>query len=548
MRRPALLDLLILPALASLALVGCLVETSDGTGASAGESYGSDSTGGASGWDSASASASASGSASDGATSMGSSGGTSGTGDTGGDEGTTGGEDPTTGDASTTGEDTTTGGEEVCDAETPVALFLSPDDSNSMSSPVQAREAVLGGWQSSLGGIPVRMWEFFNYYTFVYPAAAPGEVVITPELYRLDGQSDDEYLLQIGVSSELISNDNRAPMNITLVLDESGSMSGPAMDMLKESCRAIAASLKAGDIVSMVGWDTQNAIKLSGYKVSGPNDELLLGKIEELAAGGGTDLNGGLTAGYELAKTSYDPERINRVVLISDGGANAGITDVDIIAGGAGANDTDGIYLVGVGVGLPKNYNDALMDQVTDVGKGASVFIPNKEEAWKIFNADFVNTMAVAARDVQVRLDMPPGFEIVKFSGEEYSANPDEIEPQHLAPNDAMVFHQTIRTCAPELVEDATEIKVTARYKDAITFEPREVTTTVTFGQLLGTQSPMVRKGAALYAYVEALQGVQAGDATAAIADAKARIADAELLLPGDPDLAEISEVLDTLE
>jgi len=295
----------------------------------------------------------------------------------------------------------------------------------------------------------------------------------------------------------------------------------------------------------MVGWDTSNAVKLAGYKVSGPNDPTLLEKIEALEAGGGTDLNGGLKAGYELANKSFDPTRINRVVLISDGGANAGVTDIDLIAGSAGSQDQDGVYLVGVGVGSG-GYNDALMDAVTDAGKGASVFIPSKDEAWKIFHQDFVNTMAVAARDVQVRLELPPGFEIVTFSGEEYSEDPEEIEPQHLAPNDSMVFHQTIATCAPELIEDKTMILVAARYKDAITFEEKEVIAEVLFADLLAAPSPEIRKGKALFAYTEALKAARDNDAAAAAKQAEALefIEAALKVLPGDADLIEVQSVL----
>ncbi|MEZ4385223.1 MAG: VWA domain-containing protein [Nannocystaceae bacterium] len=547
------LSLLILNSGLALALSACAGDDTAGGSEGLDDSHNAGSatdSGGETGFGSTGGDPSGSASAGDTAGSTGTTGASStGGGDSTSGEGTTGGEDPTTGDDSTTGDDTTTGGEELCDSEAPVTLYLSPDDSNSMSSPVQVRETILSGWQDYLWGVPIRMWEFFNYYTFDYPAADPGEVIVTPELYRLEEQPEGEYLLQIGVSSEVISNENRAPMNITLVLDESGSMSGPPMEMQKETCRAIAASLKDGDIVSMVGWDTSNAIKLAGYKVTGPDDATLLGKCNGLEAGGGTDLHGGLSAGYDLAHASYDAERINRVVLVSDGGANAGITDVEIIAGGAGGQNEDGIYLVGVGVGSYDTYQDGLMDHVTDVGKGASVFIPSAEEAWKVFNEDFVNTMAVAVRDVQVKLDMPPGFKIVKFSGEEYSDNPSEIEPQHLAPNDTMVFHQTIATCAPELVTDDTPITVTARYKDAITFEPKEVVATVTFGELLGVESPMVRKGAAIYAYVDALEAVKsATEPEAAKAEALARIATAKLLLPTDPDLAEMEAVLAALK
>ena len=304
---------------------------------------------------------------------------------------------------------------------------MSPDDSNSMSSPVQVRNAVLSAW-NSLSSAPIRPWEFLNYYSFDYPAAEQGELALHTSLLQGDGEAEGEFKLQIAVSSPAMMAADRAKMNITLVLDESGSMSGSPMELQKETCRVIASSLRSGDIVSMVGWDTANATILAGHDVSGPNDPVVVDACNGLEAGGGTDLHGGLVAGYGLADASFDETRINRIVLMSDGGANAGITDEEIIAQYAGSNDQDGIYMVGVGVG-DESYNDQLMDHVTDIGKGASVYIDSEAEAQKIFGDRFLSTMAVAARDVQVRLDMPPGFEIVKFSGEEFSADPTEIEP-----------------------------------------------------------------------------------------------------------------------
>lgn len=443
----------------------------------------------------------------------------------------------------------TTGDALECDAETPVTLFLSPDDSNSMSSPVQAREAVSSQW-ASLGSVPIRTWEFFNYYTFAYPPAEPGTLEVSTSLYRDPEDPEGEYVLQIGVSSEAITNDDRAPLNITLVLDESGSMGGAPMDMLKESCRAIAHSLREGDIVSMVTWDTSNAIVLDAYAVDGSDDPMLLAKIEALDAGGGTDLHGGLTAGYALAQEMYDPERINRIVLISDGGANAGVTDIDLISEHAGGNDEDGIYMVGVGVGGEGTYRDALMDSVTDAGKGASVFVPSSEEAWSVFGTNFVNTLAVAARDVQVRLDLPPGFEIVKFSGEEYSSDPSEVEPQHLAPNDAMVFHQRVATCAPELIDEEAQVGITVRFQDPVTFEVKETSHTAAFADLLAGDHALLLKGAAVLAYTEALKAAKSGtpeEKTQASDEALAALALAEAALEGDTDLAEIHSVLTAL-
>ncbi len=469
----------------------------------------------------------------------------------GGEPGTTGGAETgedtgSTSDASTG--DSTTGAEDLCDEVAPVVLYLSPDDSNSTSSPVQAREAVLSGW--GLGYVPIRTWEFLNYYSFEYAAAEPGQVRVKPELARLEGAPEGEFALQIGISSPAITNADRPLMNVTLVLDESGSMSGQPIALEKEVCRQIAGSLRAGDVVSLVGWDTSNAVKLSGHTVTKANDPVLVAECDELAAGGGTDLNGGLIAGYALAHEHFDAGRVNRVVLISDGGANAGVTDIDLIAGSAGSQDQDGIYLVGVGVGTPDYYNDDLMDTVTDVGKGASLFVGSAAEAEKMFKQRFVATMQVAARDVRVRLDLPPGFAVVKFSGEEISSDPTQVEPQHLAPNDAMVFHQTLSTCAPQLIDEQAQLSVTVRYLDAVTFEMREVIESRKILEEVEAASPLLLKGAAVFAYAEALKGWRDGLVAhdVALAPAFAALVVAEAALPGDADLAEIRGVLEAVQ
>jgi len=446
-------------------------------------------------------------------------------------------------------EDTETTGEEpLCNDMDDVVLYLSPDDSNSMSSPVQVREQVINKGGSTTGSAALRPWEFMNYYSFDYPPAEDGSLAISAELRLLEGFDAEQphYELQIAVTSEDMSDAERPPMNVTLVVDTSGSMSGASIELLRESCDAIAASLREGDKVSMVEWDTENTWSLAGYAVSGPDDETLLSTIAQLEAGGGTDLNGGLTSGYELAQMTWDIDALNRLVLISDGGANAGETDIEIIGQNAVYGGSDGIYLVGVGVGQ-NNYNDALMDHVTDAGKGASVFINDEAEAWKIFNQDFVNTMALAARDVQVEVTLPPGFEIQRFSGEEYSDDPTEIEPQHLAPNDSMVFFQEVVTCAPELVTDDAEIQVHLTWEDVESFEDRELTRAFSFAELYDADISQLLKGGAILAYAEALVALRFGtdqDKTdEAVARADAAIAEAQAALPDDLDLAEVAEV-----
>ena len=166
---------------------------------------------------------------------------------------------------------------------------------------------------------------------------------------------------------------------------------------------------------------------------------------------------------------------------------------------------------------------------------------------------DFINTMDVAARDVQVRLDLPPGFEIVRFSGEEYSADPTEIEPQHLAPNDSMVFLQTIETCAPEQVSDDTEVGIIVTWKDPISFEARELTLQMPFSELMAADQTLLHKGLAIYEYAESLKvwrdrEVPTTERAAAILKASEAVDAAMSYDPDDLDLAEVKLVLDSLE
>ncbi|MGB1699151.1 MAG: hypothetical protein ACPHRO_04290, partial [Nannocystaceae bacterium] len=203
----------------------------------------------------------------------------------------------------------------------------------------------------------------------------------------------------------------------------------------------------------------------------------------------------------------------------------------------------DGIYMVGVGVGIAY-YNDELMDAVTDAGKGASVYIADNSDAWERFGARFENTMMVAARNVQVRIDLPPGFEITKFSGEEFGADPTEIEPQHIAPNDAMVFNQDIETCAPDLATDSDEFTVIVTWEDVVTKEPRATSRTYTFGDLkaAGAGKNML-KGNALTAYTEALIAYKDYD-NSLMSAAIAAVDEALVANPTDADLLEIRSIL----
>ncbi|WP_437326068.1 vWA domain-containing protein [Sorangium sp. So ce381] len=422
---------------------------------------------------------------------------------------------------------------EGLDSSQPVVLYLSADDSNSMSSPVHVRELLRSG--SAPEPRQVRTYEFLNYYRIDYAPPDEGELRVEPQIEA--GDEAGTYALQIGVRSYDPPSPRR-PIAVTFVLDTSGSMEGEPMARERATVRAVAASLSEGDVVNMVTWNTQNSVILSGHVVDGPDDPALLAAADALSASGGTDLENGLRVGYQLAQEHFEEGRINRVILVSDGGANVGVTSEELIALHAEDADQEAIYLVGVGTGPAFGYNDVLMDVVTDKGRGAYVYLDDVDEAFHMFRDRFAEVMEVAARGVQVELTMPWYFKMEKFYGEEYSTNAEEVEPQHLAPGDAMIFSQLVRGCDPGVINDEDTLTVRARWQTPLTHEPKEASREATLAELAAGSKEQLVKGKAIVAYAEALK---AGTSEALHAAREQVIAANP---GGDPELDEIAELI----
>jgi Ca-activated chloride channel family protein len=353
----------------------------------------------------------------------------------------------------------------------------------------------------------IRGYEFVNYYQPTYPS--PQSATDLSVVPQLAAAADGTYRLQVGIQAPDTQVMGRRPVNLTLVLDTSGSMQSAnpngesAISLLQASVFAMASALQEGDVVSMVTWNTSQRTRLENHRITGPNDPTLLARTRELTADGGTDLQGGLAVGYELAQRTYQRSWLNRVVLISDGWANVGVTSADLIARHSHNADGEGIYLVGVGVG--DGVNDTLMDTVTEKGRGAYVFIDRWQEADRVFGNRFLETLEVAARGVRLEVTLPWFLRLEAFHGEESSTDPRVIEPQHLAPGQAMVFPQDLKPCDAALMDDAAMLRFTATWEDVATLQPRRVSQFMAVGELLAQSRAQLEKGRAVVTYAQAL-------------------------------------------
>jgi Ca-activated chloride channel homolog len=388
---------------------------------------------------------------------------------------------------------------ETCDDNGPLTLFLSADDSNSQASPVFVRREILSG--KYLFPKVIRPWEFLNYATFSYQAPQSG-LAIYPEM-RVSEDASGLYTFQIGVRSKDRTREDIRPMNLVLILDSSGSMAGSSIELLKQSVQILINNLRDDDRVTIV---RMNAFPTVLVDNEAPQNIDMMDLFSDLRPNGVTDLTGALVRAYDKVEEYMDPLKMNRVVIFSDGAANAGITDLDMIKELSGTASSEGVHLMGVGIG--ESFNDELLDALTDEGRGAYIFIDSTVEAEKQFNENFVSNFDVAALDVKVMLTLPSAFSVVKFHGEEISENPSQVKPQNLAPNDQMIFNQIVGTCLPEATTGLESFEIVVSWVDPESKESKSATELFTLSEILEDEAPNLLKGNALAGWAETLKAL----------------------------------------
>lgn len=425
----------------------------------------------------------------------------------------------------------------------PVTLFLSADDSNSMADPTLNRQLLL-----EVGQVPTaaKPWEYLNEAEWDFEPSEPGHVRIEASLTQT-GSDPDTYGMLIAVVAPHVEPPERAPLNLVFSVDTSGSMAGGGLARAKDAMSTIAGGLQEGDVVSIVRWSGSSAVLLDSYQVDGPNDATLLETIDDMSTGGATNLANGVEAAYEQIDLNSSAGRANRVVLISDGGANVGALTADLIAERAVDAEEEGTYLIGIGVPPATNYDHVLMDAVTDLGRGAYLYIGTPDDAERLLAPDQLPSLfQVAAREVRLGLTLPPNFVMDHFSGEESGWTPGAVTPQNLAANDQMLYDLDLIDCGGDGVAQGATFVVTVEWVDPTTGANHVDVAEMALADLLVASPRNWLKADALVAYAESFAAVAGADPWAAgyLQSVAQRVDAAVLYLPYDEDLAEVQEEL----
>ncbi len=258
----------------------------------------------------------------------------------------------------------------------------------------------------------VRMEEFINAFDYNYPqhSAGPGEDVF--HVYAEAAPSpfaprqDNLTLVKIGVQARIIGREGRKPAHLVFVIDTSGSMARPdRLPLVQDALERLTAKLGPADRISIVTFAARPS--LIAAAVPATHTQALLQMIEGLRCRGSTNLMEGLKLGYEVARRHFVPGIINRVILCSDGVANIGATEAQVMLHGVAAAQEAGVTFTAVGVGMGA-YNDALLQQLADKGDGNYYFVDTPTEAQRVLVDQMAATLQLVAKDARIQVDFDP--------------------------------------------------------------------------------------------------------------------------------------------
>lgn len=250
----------------------------------------------------------------------------------------------------------------------------------------------------------IRAEEWINSFQYGDGPALGDDLGITVDS-TTDGP-EGAALVRIGIATSELDPIERPAANITFVIDTSGSMDiRERLGMVKASLALLVKNLRPDDTISIVTYGDSATPVLRPTPVAEWRD--IVDAIDELRPGGSTNMESGLLLGYEQARESFDDDDINVVVLASDGVANIGSTDPELLTDKIAKAGEEGIHLVTVGYGMG-NYNDYLMEQLANQGDGFYSYIDSFEEAERLFVDDLTPTLYVVAEQAKVQVVFDP--------------------------------------------------------------------------------------------------------------------------------------------
>lgn len=212
--------------------------------------------------------------------------------------------------------------------------------------------------------------------------------------------------------------EGRRPMDVAVVLDRSGSMAEEGkMGNAVQAILGLLPRLLETDRFALVSYADQVQGHGGLLSMTPANRSDLEERVRGMAPNGATNLGAGLQEGIRLLTAGTVPGsgRVSRLILISDGLANRGVTDPSALGSMASAAAERGLGISCIGVGL--DFNERLMTSLADRGSGTYYFMESAAAFAGVFDTEIRSSEAVAASSVEIHLPLGPGMALVHAAG-----------------------------------------------------------------------------------------------------------------------------------
>ena len=347
----------------------------------------------------------------------------------------------------------------------PSAYFML--DRNTASY-TQMRRTIENGYRVNPDS--VRAEEYINYFDYDFAAPVEGEEIAV-STYLTDCPWNEEHkLMTIGVKTEE-ANLSVSANNYVFLIDVSGSMEGKdRLDLVKQSLKTLVGNLSANDYISLVTYAGNAGVKLNSTRVSDDNREKILSAISSLTAGGSTNGSGGIELAYEQANKNFIAGGNNRVILMSDGDFNVGISQGEILEEFIQNKAKNGVYLTVLGFGMG-NMRDDNLESLARNGNGNYAYIDNEKEAEKLFDKEITGTLYTVAKDAKAGVTFTENVEQYRMIGydtklisEDDFDNPDKDSGEIGSNLTVVALYEIVLSETAQ--ENARLADVEIRYKD----------------------------------------------------------------------------------